>query len=284
MSELQCKFVSSKGLLKSCVFIPNIQGSTLRNHGFYDTHKRYKDNVISIYVCSSALENFVKDSMNKITYKFVVVTGDSDMEVHVDCFFVKTLLNNPNLIHLYSQNGWGNHDKFTKIPIGIDYHTFIRPHNPPIKQEELLTRIKNSSKPFYERECLCFVNFGGYWGDRIIAHKEIPKDLIYEMKVGTPREIIWKLQTRYSFVISPVGQGLDTHRTWEALILGCIPIIRKNPIVEVFKDLPVLMVNKWSDITKELLETTIKKFKTKKFNYDKLNRSYWGTLFNSHNQ
>ena len=104
------------------------------------------------------------------------------------------------------------------------------------------------------------------------------------MKVGTPREIIWKLQTRYSFVISPVGQGLDTHRTWEALILGCIPIIRKNPIVEVFKDLPVLMVNKWSDINKELLETTIKKFKTKKFNYDKLNRFYWGTLFNSHKQ
>ena len=44
------------------------------------------------------------------------------------------------------------------------------------------------------------------------------------------------------------------------------------------------MVNKWSDINKELLETTIKKFKTKKFNYDKLNRFYWGTLFNSHKQ
>ena len=66
MSELQCKFVSSKGLLKSCVFIPNVQGSSLMNHGFYNTRKRYGDNVVSIYVCSSALETFVKDIMNKI--------------------------------------------------------------------------------------------------------------------------------------------------------------------------------------------------------------------------
>ncbi len=29
----------------------------------------------------------------------------------------------------------------------------------------------------------------------------------------------------FKFVISPEGNGIDTHRTYEALIFGCIPIV-----------------------------------------------------------
>lgn len=284
MSELQCKFLSTKGLLKSCVFIPNIDKSTLIQHGFYNTQKKYGENIVSIYVCSSALEHFVKEFLNKIPYKFVIVTGDSDKTVHANDYYVKTILNHNNVVRMYAQNGWGHHEKFTKIPIGLDYHTFIKYRVPPVKQEELLTRIRDDSVPFHQRELLCFVNFGGYWQDRITAHKDIPKKLVYEMKTGTPREVIWKLQVRYAFVISPFGHGMDCHRTWEALVLGCIPIVRKSPISDIFEDLPVLMVNKWSDINKDLLEKTIKNFKKKKFNYDKLNLSYWINLFNSHTE
>lgn len=38
------------------------------------------------------------------------------------------------------------------------------------------------------------------------------------------RAELWRRHGRYSFVISPPGHGLDCHRTWEALALGCIPI------------------------------------------------------------
>ena len=282
MSELQCKFISSKGLLKSCVFIPDSAESSLRNHGFYNTKKKYGNNIVSIYVCSSSLENFAKDYINKIPYKFIVVTGDSDMTVHTDCYFVKTILNHPNVVHIYAQNCWGDHEKITKIPIGLDYHTLIKTNFSPVIQEEMLMRIKNDSVPFHQRDPLCFVNFDGYCNDRKEAHKDIPKNLIYEMRTGTPREIIWKLQVRYVFVISPFGHGLDCYRTWEALMLGCIPIVRKSPISDIFDDLPVLQINRWRDINKELLKSTIKKFKNKKFNYDKLNLSYWISKINSH--
>ena len=30
---------------------------------------------------------------------------------------------------------------------------------------------------------------------------------------------------KYTFILSPAGIGLDCHRTWEALCLGCIPIV-----------------------------------------------------------
>ena len=47
----------------------------------------------------------------------------------------------------------------------------------------------------------------------------------------------------------------------------------------VFEDLPVLMVNNWSDITEELLNQTIADFSNKTFNYDKLRLKYWVDLF-----
>lgn len=38
------------------------------------------------------------------------------------------------------------------------------------------------------------------------------------------RSELWRRHGNYAFVISPPGHGLDCHRTWEALALGCIPI------------------------------------------------------------
>jgi hypothetical protein len=68
---------------------------------------------------------------------------------------------------------------------------------------------------------------------------------------------------------------MDCHRTWEALSLGSIPIIKGNGFSKMFEDLPVLMVNDWREINQELLNNTIKKFKTTHFNYDKLKLEYW---------
>jgi hypothetical protein len=49
----------------------------------------------------------------------------------------------------------------------------------------------------------------------------------------------------------------------------------------MFDDLPVLIVDEWSDITDKLLNDTIEKFKTTKFNYDKLLLKYWVNQFSS---
>ena len=51
------------------------------------------------------------------------------------------------------------------------------------------------------------------------------------------------------FVISPDGNGLDTHATWEALLAGCIPIVPKSPLDPLFEVLPVWLIESWSDVT-----------------------------------
>jgi len=43
----------------------------------------------------------------------------------------------------------------------------------------------------------------------------------------------------------------------------------------MYDGLPVLVVHDWKDVTKELLDKTITDFKTRKFDYKKLELSYW---------
>ena len=75
--------------------------------------------------------------------------------------------------------------------------------------------------------------------------------------------ITWNKQKDYSFVICPHGGGLDCHRNWEALCLGCIPIVKTSPIDKLYSDLPVLIIKDWHIITQELLNDTLSVFKAK---------------------
>lgn len=46
----------------------------------------------------------------------------------------------------------------------------------------------------------------------------------------------------------------------------------------MFEDLPVLIVNDWSELTQDLLDKTIIEFRSRIFNYRKLTLDYWRDL------
>jgi len=59
---------------------------------------------------------------------------------------------------------------------------------------------------------------------------------------------------RHKFVLSPRGNAIDCHRHWEVLYMRRVPVMKRHPYLEeLFKDYPVLFVDKYSDITKDLL-------------------------------
>ena len=118
-----------------------------------------------------------------------------------------------------------------------------------------------------------------YGYDRYEAITKIPSNLYFSEKGEVDRTLSWNRQSQYAFVVSPFGNGLDTHRIWEALILGCIPIVCTSPLDRLYEDLPILIINDWNDVNVKLLQDTIRIFKDKhqkgKYNYDKLLLSYW---------
>lgn len=56
-----------------------------------------------------------------------------------------------------------------------------------------------------------------------------------------------RISSQYKYVVCPRGNGLDTHRFWETLYRGSIPIVLRNNWSEMIAEIgiPVLMVNSW---------------------------------------
>jgi len=260
--ESECMFVNSHGIIKALKNIPNVY-----------------------YVKSDQLNTFNIPNNN-----FILVTGNEDTTIPDD-FQEKSndILNSPNLIHWYSQNlNYTGNIKLSSIPIGLDYHTIGNgkqgyewwgKKETPKKQEEYVFELEK--KPFEERELKLYVNFNnsirGKYGekDRKDALEQTPVKLQVIEKDNIPRKETWKNMTKYAFVVSPHGNGLDCHRTWEALVLGCIPVVKTSSLDVLYDELPVLIVNNWYDINEELLKSTIQEFKIREFKYEKLRLDYW---------
>jgi len=89
----------------------------------------------------------------------------------------------------------------------------------------------------------------------------------------------WEMQSQ--FVLSPLGAGFDCHRTWEALLLGCIPIVKAAKMNDLFEGLPVVAVNHWQEINPTFLENTAQEIVRKTFNLEKLSMRYWQSQIKS---
>jgi hypothetical protein len=69
------------------------------------------------------------------------------------------------------------------------------------------------------------------------------------------REETWKNMVKYKWIISPHGNGLDCHRTYEAIALGCIPVVKSSSLDLMYKDMPIIILNDWNEISLELLKS-----------------------------
>ena len=295
MNESHNMFVSSRGILKSCDwFSTNTQSSVQRMINYTPLLAAAPDQIRSFYICSGTIPYFVSHIVPNLKKPFILVGGDCDETIPNDIFTntkaFNEFINNPLLLHWFSQNLACSHPKMSPIPIGLDYHTVAKFNAwgeraaSPADQEAQLVSLWKESLPFYERINKCYANFHfqmktRYASDRKQAIQEIKRDLVYYESKPVRRLVTWQRQSGFAFVISPHGNGYDCHRLWEALVLGCIPIVKTSVLDRLYEDLPVLIVEEWSDVTKELLVNTIKEFKEKyqanEFNYDKLSLKYW---------
>jgi hypothetical protein len=82
---------------------------------------------------------------------------------------------------------------------------------------------------------------------------------------------------KHRFLVSPAGNGLDSHSTWEALLVGCIPIVPRSPLDPLFEDLPVWLVGSWEEVTDEAVLRIEQELKGKEFKWEKMFASGWDT-------
>jgi hypothetical protein len=57
----------------------------------------------------------------------------------------------------------------------------------------------------------------------------------------------------HRFVLCPPGNGVDTHRFWEALYCGAVPVIRRSVAMNYFTGLPVVLLDDLREVTPRAL-------------------------------
>jgi len=81
----------------------------------------------------------------------------------------------------------------------------------------------------------------------------------------------------FPFVLAPRGNGVDTHRIWETLYLGGIPIVLRNKsIVPLARDLPVVLLRRWTDLMdSRLMGEELARIRQTRWNPARLRMSSW---------
>lgn len=140
------------------------------------------------------------------------------------------------------------HPQLTAMPIGID-------------GRDLPTLLEAPKRAWDDRDILCLANFQERNPERKALLKwcrEQPWITTDRWRgMGTPRTMTdyYALLGRTKFVLSPPGRGWDCYRTYEALAMGAVPIVRRQaPISAVVEGLPVLVVDRWGDVVPSLCD------------------------------
>lgn len=278
-------FTSSRGVLKSCsAHNPNPVSSSNQLH---DAEVHHLPSGSSVYVCTDALRLFSVQKLPLINKPFVLVTGDSDTPITSELladFDIQRIVNNEYLITWYAQNCLTTHPKLEQLPIGLDYHTMwdhpghwgMRRQS-PVAQEHAILSVLRQSSPFQNRLLggYCNWHFAIDRGDRRECKEKIQSSIAFFEPHPIPRMATWQRQSQIMFVVSPEGAGVDCHRTWEALLLGCIPVVKRNSLTPLFSDLPVVVLDDWSQFSKDYLLTQASHCLGKKYDFSSLFLSHW---------
>lgn len=292
---LNASFINCRSILFSCDIHPENPQSSFANTSYLDSIPQkldeHQNSSVSseppiIYVASDGIPYFTERILGKIATPFILVTGDSDLPINASTLGrgLETLLSNPKLLRWHAQNKDVQHVKIQSLPIGINIHNLWS--NPlewgggfilPAMQELQLKTIAQDAKPFSLRETKIFCNwhFSIDRADRKHCLDQIDHALCYFQDKPLPMAQTWELQSQFQYVLSPHGAGLDCHRTWEALILGCVPIVKSSSINDLFTDLPVIIINDWQEINSEFFAHATIQLDNKKLNFEKLYMRYW---------
>lgn len=79
-----------------------------------------------------------------------------------------------------------------------------------------------------------------------------PSDIdIVEDTKALPHADWYTFLANYSLVLCPRGNGVDTHRAWETLYVGRIPVVLSSAMDAAFSGLPVMILKSWDDLKNE---------------------------------
>jgi hypothetical protein len=221
----------------------------------------------SIFVYSHLLESFARRVLPYLDHRFVLISHNSDHAVGAR---FQPVLDDPRIVHWFAQNALTQHAKLTPIPIGVANAQW--PHG----DIRALVDVANAGRAAVRS--VVYVNFD------VRTNAAVRAPLLQRLE-SLP--VVWRAPARpfaaylgdmagCRWVVSPPGNGVDCHRTWEALYLGAVPIVLKTPSGASLHDgLPIIQLPDLAELRAESLEEAQGTHAGNEAQLARLKMSYW---------
>ena len=189
----------------------------------------------TVYLLTSLLDEFIETVKNSKYGIKKLIIGESDDHNSVSKLI--PLLQYADQI--YANHLVGDHPKISAFPVGIEKQSH--------RSSGKLKNFKKASSINPKKRNIPILVA---WNDsnnpkRANYKKEFElsnKTLIIQQRINA--STLHNMMRNTLFVACPAGNGIDTHRVWEAIYLGAVPVILKSEFCGNEK-WPVLIVDNW---------------------------------------
>ena len=180
-----------------------------------------------------------------------------------------------------------NDERVQSLPLGIANNMHESPLHPIYGNVDCMVEVMKEEVP--RAPALLYLNFSI---DTYPEERAYVWDLFSDkpwVTVGT-HDATLEGRTRYlrdvkghTFVACPRGNGVDTHRLWETLYMGSIPVVKREVGFHDFRGLfPICFVDEWDHVTETFLKEEEKRIRSKEWNPHYLTIGYWATVVTAH--
>lgn len=215
------------------------------------------------------------------SYPFILIShnGDGAIRLHQESIYDASLSKAPpTLMKWFGQNVCVKDPRVESIPIGLENSKWFPELQKIEKIKQVIQTKKNKFNLIY-----CNFNIETNKKERQYAF-DIATNLSYcttnLRKNGFGYDDYILNLYNHDFVLCPPGNGEDTHRLWETLYVGSIPIVKKSINTMHYTDLPICFVDDWEQIKdKNFLNDEYEKILINdSWNMEKLNFNYWNKI------
>jgi len=214
-----------------------------------------------------------------VNCKVAVTRSELDFEINDAVLQQLAGKLSPDLVWL-TTNANVDHPRIQALPIGITNYCGYHPYHAVIgdtqKFKNLIDAQMRTQRSLVLMNFLDRTNFAVRNEVRsLFKGKRFVTEIAYGANEIGYAQYVDGLRS-HPFCLAPRGNGIDTHRIWEALYAGCIPIVQKTQALRSFEDLPILFVDRWEDACDENMLIGIRdEYHRRTWDLRKLTLSHW---------
>jgi len=204
----------------------------------------YDDNPFYIFCYPHRIKD-LSYKINLFQNNFILVTHNSDCEIRqVEEIF--NILNCEKLLKWYGQNICFEHPKLHFLPIGLA-NSMWEHGNLSLFNDKNFINNSNTSNIKTKKVYFNF-SIDTNKKKRQICYDALKNKLEWLENVN-PVQNQLRLK-EYEFCICPEGNGVDSHRLWEALYLKTVPIVIKSEFTNILikQCVPLFVLESWQDL------------------------------------